>query len=176
MVKQNLSRREVTCCQLFRDEAKELFHERKVRGELLGRFFSLYNGVAPPIYVPATSFKLMTLWNIMVDEYLHSKNASVTIKQTSLPVSSKKVKRRKLKSLVMHCEKSSTSQIGFYLIRIWMLNTLCFHRLIGAIAIRKAFPLKFFHKKAFLWQFDKIKSKFLFTHRLFFYKNKMILA
>ena len=49
-------------------------------------FFPLYTGVAPPIYVPTTSFKLMALRNIMLEEVLLSKGASVTIKQTSHPV------------------------------------------------------------------------------------------
>ena len=80
-------------------------------------FFPLYNGVAPPVYVPTASFKLMSLRNIMVGEALLSKSASVTMKQTSNPVQSKKVKRRKLNNVIMHCEKSSTSQIGFYSIR-----------------------------------------------------------
>ena len=76
----------------------------------------------------------------------------------------------------MLCGKLSTTQISFYLIRIWTLNTLCFNRLIREIANHKDFPLKFFHKKAFLWQFDKIKKKFLFAHQLCFYKNKVILG
>ena len=76
----------------------------------------------------------------------------------------------------MHCEKSSTSQIVFYSIQIWMLNTLCFHRIIGEIVIRKDFPLKLFHKKAFPWQFDKVKRKFLFANQLFVDENKIILA
>ena len=71
----------------------------------------------------------------------------------------------------MHCEKLSTDQTIFYSIRIGRLNTLCFHRLIGEIAFCKDFPIKFFRKKAFLWQFDKTKRKFFF-----FYKSKMILA
>ena len=74
----------------------------------------------------------------------------------------------------MHCVKSSTSQICFYSILIWTINTQCSHRKIGEIAIRKDFSLKFFHKKVFPWQFNKIKRKFLFAHRL--YKNKIILA
>ena len=73
----------------------------------------------------------------------------------------------------MHCEKLSTSQIVFYSKRIWLLNTLCFHRLIDEIAIRKEFPLEFFYKKPFLWQFDKIEIKFLFAHRLVFTKIKL---
>ena len=97
-------------------------------------FFPLYTEVAPPIYVPTTSFKLMALWSIIVEEAFLSKSASVIMKQTSHP----KRRRRKLKSIIMHREKSSTSQIFLY-----------FHRLIGEIAIRKDFPLKFFHKKAF---------------------------
>ena len=108
--------------------------------------FPLYTGVAPPIYVPTTSFKLMVLQNIMVEEASLSKSVSVTMKQTSHPVSSKKVKRRKLKSVIMHCEKFSTSKIVFCNTN---LND-CFHRLISEIAIHKDFPLKFLHKKAFL--------------------------
>ena len=46
-------------------------------------FFQLCTGVALPIYVPATSFKLMALRSIMVEEALLSKSASVTMKQTS---------------------------------------------------------------------------------------------
>ena len=72
----------------------------------------------------------------------------------------------------MHCEKLSTRQISFYSVRIWTLNTLCLHRLIGEIATRKDFPLKFFNKKAFLCQFHKLKRKFFFPHRLFFTKIK----
>ena len=49
-------------------------------------FFPLYTGVALLIYVPSTSFKLMALWNIRVEEALLSKGASVTVKQTSHPV------------------------------------------------------------------------------------------
>ena len=81
-------------------------------------FFPLYTGVALPKYVPTTSFELMALRNISVEEALLSKGASVTVKQLSHPVKSNKVKRRKLKSVIMHCEKSSTSQIGFYSTRI----------------------------------------------------------
>ena len=66
----------------------------------------------------------------------------------------------------MHWEKFSTNQIDFFFsMRIRRVNTLCFHRLIGEIAIRKDFPIKFFHKKAFLRQFDKIKRKFLFLQK-----------
>ena len=49
-------------------------------------FFPLYTGVALPIYVPTTSFKLMVLQSIMVEEALLSKSVSVTMKQTSHPV------------------------------------------------------------------------------------------
>ena len=59
-------------------------------------FFPLYTEVAPPIYVSTTSFKLMTLRNIMVEEALLSRSVSVTLKQTSHPVSSKKVKSLKV--------------------------------------------------------------------------------
>ena len=59
-------------------------------------FFPLYTGVTLPIYyVPTTSFKLMTLQNIKVKEALFSKGASVTMKQKSHPVSSKKNKKEK---------------------------------------------------------------------------------
>ena len=44
-------------------------------------FFLLYTRVAPPIYVPATSFKLMTLRNIRVEEAFPAKGASLTMKQ-----------------------------------------------------------------------------------------------
>ena len=46
-------------------------------------FFPLYEAVASPIYDPTMNFKLIALRNIMVEEDLHSKNASVTTKQTS---------------------------------------------------------------------------------------------
>ena len=46
-------------------------------------FFPLYTGVAAPIYVPTTSFKLMAIWNLRVEEALLSKDASVIMKQTS---------------------------------------------------------------------------------------------
>ena len=49
-------------------------------------FFPLYNAVASPIYVSTTSFKLMALRNIMEEEDLRFKNASVTMKQKSHPV------------------------------------------------------------------------------------------
>ena len=62
----------------------------KSEGNSQDVFFSLYTGVAPPIYVPTTGFKLMVLCNIMVEKALLSKNASVTMKQTSQPVQSKK--------------------------------------------------------------------------------------
>ena len=65
----------------------------------------------------------------------------------------------------MHWEKLSTNQIVFYSVRIRRPNTLCFHRLIGEIAIRKDVPIKFFPKKAFLWQFVKTKRKFLFLQK-----------
>ena len=73
----------------------------------------------------------------------------------------------------MHWEKSSTSQIGFYSIRIWKLNTLCLHREISEIAIVKISHLNSLIKKSFIWQFDKRKRKFFFAHRLFFNENKM---
>ena len=87
-----------------------------------------------------------------------------------------KKRRRKLKSAIMHCEKSLTSQIGFCTIRIWTLNTPCFYREIGKIAIVKIFRLNSFIKQSFQWQFYKKKRKFLFAHRLFFNENKIILA
>ena len=37
---------------------------------------------------------------------------------------------------------------SFYSIQIWTLNIQRFDREIGKIAIRKDFPLKFFHKKS----------------------------
>ena len=46
-------------------------------------FFPLYEAVASPIYDPTMNFKLIALRSIMVEEDLHSKNASVTTKQTS---------------------------------------------------------------------------------------------
>ena len=83
---------------------------------------------------------------------------------------------RKPKSVIMHCKKLSTSQISFYSVWIWTLSTPCFHRLIGEIVTHKDFPLKFSHKKVFLWQFYKIKRKFLSVDWLFIYQNKMILV
>ena len=65
----------------FIDWVKEVFYEIKVWGELMTCFFSLYTGVAPHIYVPPTSFKLMVLRNIRVEKALLSKVASVTMKQ-----------------------------------------------------------------------------------------------
>ena len=41
----------------------------------------MYTGVAPYIYVPTTSFKLMALRNIREEKALLSKVASVTMKQ-----------------------------------------------------------------------------------------------
>ena len=99
-------------------------------------FFPLYTGLALPIYVPTTSLKLMAFCIIMIEETLLSKSASVTMKQTSHQIQSKKVKRRRLKSVIILCQKSSTSQIGFYSIQISTLNTLSFHRAIDEIAIR----------------------------------------
>ena len=58
-------------------------------------FFPLHTRVAPPVYVPTTSFKLMALWNITVEESLLSKSASITMNQTSHPVYSKKKKKEK---------------------------------------------------------------------------------
>ena len=60
----------------------------------------------------------------------------------------------------MHWETSSTCHIGFYSVRIR----------IGKIVIRKGFPLKFFHKKGFPWQFDKTRRKFPFRTLTFFYE------
>ena len=65
----------------FIDWVKEVFYERKVWGELMRCFFPLQTGVAPHIYVPTTSFKLMALRNIKVEKALLSKVASVTMKQ-----------------------------------------------------------------------------------------------
>ena len=63
------------------------------------------------------------------------------------------------KNVIVHCAKSSTSQIGFYAIRI--RNAQDFHRKIGEVAIHEDFPLKnSLIKKAFSRQFDKIR-KFL---------------
>ena len=123
-------------------------------------FFPLYTRVAPPIHVPTTSFKLIALQNIREEEALLSKGASVTMKETSHPIQSRKVKRRKLKSVIMHCKKSWTSQIGFYLMRMWTLNTLCFHREISEVAIVKIFHLKV----------HQCRSENLLT-RLSLYKN-----
>ena len=111
-------------------------------------FFPFCTGVALSMCVPTTSFKLMVLQNIMVEEALLSKSTSVTIKQHPTQFNLKIVKRRKLKSVIMHCE-SLTSQIGFYSVQIRMLNTLCFHCYISEIPICKDFPLKFFLKKHF---------------------------
>ena len=72
-------------------------------------FFPLYTVVALPIYVPSIRFKLMALLNIRVEEALPFKGASVKMEQRSHPFQSKKVKRRKLKSIIMCCEKLSTS-------------------------------------------------------------------
>ena len=58
--------------------------EGKLEGNSQGVFFKLYTTVAPPIYVPTPSFKLMALRNIMVEEALLSK--IVTMKQTSYTV------------------------------------------------------------------------------------------
>ena len=58
----------------------------KFREEILGCFFPFYTGVAPPIDVLPTSFKLMALQNIMLEEALLSKSVSDTMKQTSHPV------------------------------------------------------------------------------------------
>ena len=85
------------------------------------------------------------------------------------------MKRRKLKSVIVHCEKLSTSQIGFYLIQIWTLNTQCFHSEISENAICKGFPLKFFHKKSISMTIWENKKK-AFSGIDFFSKNKMILA
>ena len=95
-------------------ESRRYSKKGKSEGNSYDIFFPLYNAVALPIYVPTMSFKLMTLRNIMVEEDLHSKNANVTMKQTSHPGQSKQLKRRNPKSVVMHCEKLSTNQIVFY--------------------------------------------------------------
>ena len=52
----------------------------KSEGTTPRMFFPLYTGVALPIYAPTTSFKLMLLRNIRVEEALQSKGASVTMK------------------------------------------------------------------------------------------------
>ena len=51
----------------------------------------------------------------------------------------KKKKGENLKRVILYCEKLSTRQIGFYLLRIWMLNTQCFHHEISEIGIHKRF-------------------------------------
>ena len=76
----------------------------------------------------------------------------------------------------MHCEKLSTSQIVFFSNTNLNAKYTMFSSRNRRNCDCKDFPLKFFHKKAFPWQFDKIKRKFLFAHRLFFNENKMILA
>ena len=120
------------------------------------------------------ALKLIASWNIRVEEALLSKDTSVTMKQISHPVQSRKVKRRKVESVIMHYKKSLTSQIG-YSIRIWTLNRIYFNRNRWNCSC-KDFPLKFVHKKVLPWQFDNIKRKFLFMHQLIFNVNKMILA
>ena len=137
-------------------------------------FFSLYTGVASAIYVRTTSFKLILLRNITVSEALLLRVPVWQWNKYPTQFNLKKVKRRKLNSLIVHCEKLPTSLIGFYSIRIWTLNKQCSHGEIGEIAIRKDFSLKFFHKKALPWQFSKIKRKFLFAHRLVFFFFKKI--
>ena len=49
------------------------------------KVFSILEWSGPPIYVPTMIFKLMALRNILLEEDLHSKNASVTMKETSHP-------------------------------------------------------------------------------------------
>ena len=44
------------------------------------------------------------------------------------------------KNVIVHCAKSSTSQIGFYAIRI--RNAQDFHRKIGELQFMKIFHLK----------------------------------
>ena len=85
----------------------------KSQGMFQDVFFLLYTGLAPPIYVPTTSFKLMTL-----EEALLFKSALDPMKLTFHPVQYEKIKRRKLKNVIMHCKKSQTCQIGFYSIGI----------------------------------------------------------
>ena len=58
----------------------------KFREELLGCFLPFYTGVALPIYALPTSFKLMALQNIILEEALLSKSVGDTMKQTSHPV------------------------------------------------------------------------------------------
>ena len=70
----------------------------------------------------------------------------------------------------MHCEKLSTSLIGFYSIRIRTLNSQ-----ISKIPNRKDLPLTLLYKKSFPWQFDKIKRKFIFAHQLLL-RKKIILG
>ena len=109
--------------------------------------FPLYITVSPPIYVATTIFNLMALRNIRVDEALLSIGCHC-YNETNIPPSLiEKVKRRKLKGIIMLCEKSWTSQICFYSVWIWTLNTLCFHREIGEIAIVTIFHLNSFIKK-----------------------------
>ena len=55
-----------------------------MKGKYQGNSQDVFS-IAPPIYVP-TSFKLMALPNIRVNEALLSKGATVTMKQTSHPV------------------------------------------------------------------------------------------
>ena len=43
-------------------------------------FFSIVQWIAPTIYIPTTSFQLMALRNIMVEEGLLSTGASDTMK------------------------------------------------------------------------------------------------
>ena len=101
-------------------------------------FFPLYTGKAPPIYV---------LWNIMVEEALLSKSASVTLKHpTQFNLKSKKEKTQRCNYALWEV----INQPDWFLMRMWKLNTLCFHFKIDKIAICKDLTLfieKHFHDK-----------------------------
>ena len=58
----------------------------KSEGNSQDVFFIVHWNGSADIYVPTTSFKLMVLRNIIVEEASLSKGASATIKQTSHPV------------------------------------------------------------------------------------------
>ena len=111
-------------------------------------FFPLYTGVAPPIYVPTTSFKLMTLRNIRVEEALLSKDASVTMKQISHPVQSRKVKRKK----TLKCNYALYEAVDQPSWSLFNTNMNAKYTMFSSRNRRncdcKDFPLKFFHKKA----------------------------
>ena len=86
-VEQNLSHQKLgyILSTFDRPSQGDILWEQSLRG-ISRVLFPLYTGVAPPIYVPTTNFKLMTLQNIRIKEALLSKGASVTMKQTSHPV------------------------------------------------------------------------------------------